>query len=119
MQKKKASAGAKGKAKSAAPQGKKESAKKAEAAKSKRTSAGEPEKERKSRPVLSFCITAFITLILIFLLIFDDMAFAGSVLRPLICGLVGEWGLMLLPAYLIVILVSWFKDRITKGRPSL
>ncbi len=83
----------------------------ADSRKKKGSPASEPVKERKSRPVLSFCITAFITLMFIFLIIFDDMAFFGKYVRPFMCGLVGEWGLFFIPAYLVVILVSWFKDR--------
>lgn len=67
--------------------------------------------ENKNTPIIGFCITAFITLLLLFLLIFDDMAFFGDVMRPFLCGMVGEWGLLFMPVYLIAILVTWFKDR--------
>ena len=60
---------------------------------------------------VGFFITSLVTLLLVFLIIFKDMAFFGKVMRPVICGLVGESGLILLPLYLIAILVSWFKDR--------
>jgi len=62
-------------------------------------------------PLVSFCITAVITLLIIFLLIFKDMAFFGKVMRPFLCGLVGEWGLIVLPVYLIKLLLTWYKDR--------
>ncbi len=62
-------------------------------------------------PLVGFCITAVITLLLVFLLIFKDMAFVGKVVRPFLCGLVGEWGVILAPAYLIKLLFTWFNDR--------
>lgn len=66
---------------------------------------------KESSPWLGFCVTAVITLLLVFLLVFQDMAFFGKVVRPFLCGLVGEWGLVFMPIYLIAILVTWFKDR--------
>lgn len=67
--------------------------------------------ENKNAPIIGFCITALIALLLLFLLIFDDMAFFGDIMRPFLCGMVGEWGLLFMPVYLIAILITWFKDR--------
>ena len=68
-----------------------------------------PVKQR--NPFVGFCITGVIALLLIFLLIFKDMAFFGKVMRPFLCGLVGEWGIIIAPLYLIKLLFTWFKDR--------
>lgn len=115
MQQKKTSSGARSKTKETKPEAKKSTAKKAATPKkapaSKQSKAAAPAAENKGTPILGFCITAFIALMLLFLLIFDDMAFFGSIMRPFLCGLVGEWGLLFMPAYLIAILVTWFKDR--------
>ncbi len=80
------------------------------ATRAKKQTAAQPA-ENKTSPILGFSITAVITLLLVFLLIFKDMAFFGSVMRPLLCGLVGNWGLFFLPVYLTAILITWFKDR--------
>ena len=68
-----------------------------------------PVKQR--NPFVGFCITGVIALLLIFLLVFKDMAFFGKVMRPFLCGLVGEWGIIIAPLYLIKLLFTWFKDR--------
>lgn len=108
MQQKKSTAKNNGKAATS----KKSTAKKPTATKTvakKAEVSAQPVKE--SSPWLGFCVTAVITLLLVFLLVFQDMAFFGKVVRPFLCGLVGEWGLLLMPIYLIAILVTWFKDR--------
>lgn len=108
MQQKKSAAKNNGKAATS----KKSTAKKPTATKTvakKAEVSAQPVKE--SSPWLGFCVTAVITLLLVFLLVFQDMAFFGKVVRPFLCGLVGEWGLLLMPIYLIAILVTWFKDR--------
>lgn len=108
MQQKKSTAKNNGKAATS----KKSTAKKPTATKTvakKAEVSAQPVKE--SSPWLGFCVTAVITLLLVFLLVFQDMAFFGEVVRPFLCGLVGEWGLLLMPIYLIAILVTWFKDR--------
>lgn len=108
MQQKKSAAKNNGKAVTS----KKSTAKKPAATKTvakKAEVSAQPVKE--NSPWLGFCVTAVITLLLVFLLVFQDMAFFGKVVRPFLCGLVGEWGLLLMPIYLIAILVTWFKDR--------
>lgn len=90
---------------------KKAAAKKPAAKAVTKQTAVESSPVKESHPILGFCITAVITLLLIFLLVFQDMAFFGKVVRPFLCGLVGEWGLICLPVYLVAILVTWFKDR--------
>lgn len=108
MQQKKSAAKNNGKAATS----KKSTAKKPTATKTvakKAEVSAQPVKE--SSPWLGFCVTAVITLLLVFLLVFQDMAFFGKVVRPFLCGLVGEWGLLFMPIYLIAILVTWFKDR--------
>lgn len=108
MQQKKSTAKKSGKAVTS----KKSTAKKPVAVKkvAKKAEASAPP-VRESSPWLGFCVTAVITLMLVFLLVFQDMAFFGKVVRPFLCGLVGEWGLLFMPVYLIAILVTWFKDR--------
>lgn len=78
---------------------------------SKKTAAPAPIVKQPSNPLVGFSVTALITLLLIFLLIFKDMAFVGEVVRPFLCGLVGDWGIILATAYLIKLLITWFKDR--------
>jgi len=81
------------------------------AAGKKAASAPAPIVKKPSNPLVGFSVTALVTLLLIFLLIFKDMAFVGKVVRPFLCGLVGDWGIILATAYLIKLLLTWFKDR--------
>ncbi len=91
----------------------KKPAPKAAASKKKNMPKQEAQTQEKRRidPLIGFCITAFITLLLVFLLIFKDMAFFGKVVRPILCGLAGEWGVIIAPVYLVKLLFTWFKDR--------
>ncbi len=94
--------------------GKSGSAKKAANAR-KTNSAPTPVEEKKERRIMTgtvgLCITLAVAVLFVLMLFVDDMAVVGSILRPFVIGLVGIWGMVLVPLYLINLLRTWFKDR--------
>lgn len=72
-----------------------------------------PQKEAKKNEyaIPGLCVTIGVAVLFIFMLILEDMAIVGKHLRPFVQGLIGFWGMIPLPLYLLNLARTWFRDR--------
>lgn len=89
------------------------SVKKGSAASGKKSAASKaaPKKVTKSHALLGLVITVFTAVLFLLLLVVDDMALLGDFLRPLFMGLIGFWGMAMVPLYLVNLIRTWYRDR--------
>lgn len=67
--------------------------------------------QKKDRSALGLIITLVVSALLLLMLFVKDMAVVGEYLRPAVMGVMGFWGMALLPFYLINLIRTWYKDR--------
>ncbi len=58
-----------------------------------------------------FVLCCALAVFFVLLCCLNDATVLGKYIRPFFCGLIGEVGLFVVPVYLVIMIIYWFRDR--------